>query len=445
MQLKLMLPTVLALLAQSAGAADVTFNVVYSFGGPGNLTATPTSIVEVSPGKFMGTGSNGAELFSISSDGAYNNIYVFPQISSGLTAWGLTPALNNQVYGGAEAMGTSPTFSELYSVSTAGAFTAYPYNPATQGGTLKPVQDPDNHLYSLFGIEGGPATFAQLDYEGHPATLHTFTAAEGAPSSLFLGADAAFYGISFLDNYSSAGIFRLTTDGVFSWVVPSFSKVGNQYPVALMEAANGKFYGTLTYGGAAGAGAIFEAALGGQMRTIYEFPERNTGIPATLIQASDGLLYGTAIGEDTDLHNNAVSSIFRLDPSSGAFETLYRFAGRDCECQLVQGSDGRIFGISYYQSTAGTFFVLDAGLSPPQPFIGTIAPASGPVGQLVLLWGRNVLGATAVSFNGTPALTFSVPTTQGIWAQVPAGATSGPITVTTPHGSYTTGQSFTVE
>jgi len=445
MQLKWMPLAVFALLAQSAGAAGVTFKVVYNFGGPGNLTATPTSIVEVSPGKFMGTGSNGAELFSITSDGVYNNIYVFPQIPSGLTAWGLTPALNNQVYGGAVALGTSPTFSELYSLSKAGAFTAYPYNPATQGGTFNPVQDPDNHLYSLFGIEGGPVTFARLDYQGDPTTLHTFTAAEGAPYSLFLGAAADFYGISFLGNYSSAGIFRLTTEGAFSWVVPSFSKVGNQYPVALIEADNGKFYGTLTYGGTAGAGAIFEANLSGQMRAIYEFPQRNTGIPATLMEASDGLLYGTAIGEDTDLQNNAVSSIFRLDPSSGSFETLYQFAGRDCECRLVQGSDGRIFGISYYQSAAGTFFVLDAGLPPPQPLIRTIAPASGPVGQLVLFWGRNLLGATAVSFNGTPALTFNVPTSQGIWAEVPAGATSGPITVTTPHGTYVTSQSFTVE
>jgi hypothetical protein len=111
----------------------------------------------------------------------------------------------------------------------------------------------------------------------------------------------------------------------------------------------------------------------------------------------------------------------------------------------VEGIDGRIYGISYYQHTDGTFFVLDAGLPPPLPHVGLIAPLSGPVGQLVLLWGQNLLGATAVSFNGTPATTFSVPTTQGIWAEVPTGATSGPITVTTPNGSYVTGQGFTVE
>jgi hypothetical protein len=62
-----------------------------------------------------------------------------------------------------------------------------------------------------------------------------------------------------------------------------------------------------------------------------------------------------------------------------------------------------------------------------------------------LLWGRNLLGATGVSFNGAPASSFTVASTQGIWADVPAGASTGPITVTTPNGSYTTSQVFTVQ
>ncbi len=62
----------------------------------------------------------------------------------------------------------------------------------------------------------------------------------------------------------------------------------------------------------------------------------------------------------------------------------------------------------------------------------------------MLLWGDALLGTTAVSFNGTPAPGFGVPSKQGIWVQVPAGATSGPVTVTTPNGTYTTPQSFTV-
>ncbi len=65
--------------------------------------------------------------------------------------------------------------------------------------------------------------------------------------------------------------------------------------------------------------------------------------------------------------------------------------------------------------------------------------------QKVLLWGKNLRGATSVSFNGTLATKFSVPSSQGVWVWVPEGATSGPITVTTPNGSFTTMQGFTVQ
>ncbi|MGO4883618.1 MAG: hypothetical protein ACLP59_22780 [Bryobacteraceae bacterium] len=50
-----------------------------------------------------------------------------------------------------------------------------------------------------------------------------------------------------------------------------------------------------------------------------------------------------------------------------------------------------------------------------------------------------------MSFNGTLATKFSVPSSQGVWVWVPEGATSGPITVTTPNGSFTTMQGFTVQ
>jgi hypothetical protein len=38
-----------------------------------------------------------------------------------------------------------------------------------------------------------------------------------------------------------------------------------------------------------------------------------------------------------------------------------------------------------------------------------------------------------------------VPSSQGVWVDVPAGATSGLVTVTTPNGTFTTTQIFTVQ
>jgi hypothetical protein len=63
----------------------------------------------------------------------------------------------------------------------------------------------------------------------------------------------------------------------------------------------------------------------------------------------------------------------------------------------------------------------------------------------VILWGNYLLGASAVSFNGTPATTFKSTSVQSVAATVPADATSGPVTVTTANGSFTTTQGFTVQ
>lgn len=69
------------------------------------------------------------------------------------------------------------------------------------------------------------------------------------------------------------------------------------------------------------------------------------------------------------------------------------------------------------------------------------SPIFGPVGTGVTITGFT--GATAVSFNGVAA-TFTVDPSGTITTTVPAGATTGPITVTTPGGPAVTTTRFTV-
>src|SRR5262249_8465908 len=69
-------------------------------------------------------------------------------------------------------------------------------------------------------------------------------------------------------------------------------------------------------------------------------------------------------------------------------------------------------------------------------------PTFGPVGTSVTITGFT--GATAVSFNGVAA-TFTVSPSGTITTTVPAGATTGRITVTTPSsGPFVTTTRFTV-
>ncbi len=79
----------------------------------------------------------------------------------------------------------------------------------------------------------------------------------------------------------------------------------------------------------------------------------------------------------------------------------------------------------------------------PAPAVVFFSPAAGPVGTSVTIIGAGFIGATAVRFNGTAA-SFSVDSAVQITAAVPAGALSGPISVTTWGGTAASAASFTV-
>jgi bacillolysin len=79
--------------------------------------------------------------------------------------------------------------------------------------------------------------------------------------------------------------------------------------------------------------------------------------------------------------------------------------------------------------------MFDVNGVPGGPTITSFTPPSGPVGTTVTITGTNFMGATGVSFNGAPATTFSVVSASSITAVVPAGTTTGPITVATPVAS----------
>ena len=94
------------------------------------------------------------------------------------------------------------------------------------------------------------------------------------------------------------------------------------------------------------------------------------------------------------------------------------------------------FALQTYQATSLS--------PPPAPSISGFTPSGGPVGSSVTISGSHFSGASGVSFGGTSTSAFVVNSDSQISATVPAAASSGPISVTTPNGTGTSAASFTV-
>jgi hypothetical protein len=82
------------------------------------------------------------------------------------------------------------------------------------------------------------------------------------------------------------------------------------------------------------------------------------------------------------------------------------------------------------------------GSSKP-PKISRVTPRAGPVGSRVQIWGKHLNTVTEVTFNGVAA-SVVVNTGGKLVVVVPAGASVGPIFVTTPAGTAVGGKTFSV-
>ncbi len=79
------------------------------------------------------------------------------------------------------------------------------------------------------------------------------------------------------------------------------------------------------------------------------------------------------------------------------------------------------------------------------PAVTGFTPGTGKAGDTVTISGSAFTGATQVAFNGVPTTTFTVDSYSQITATVPAGDTTGPITVTTKWGPGTSSTNFSEE
>ena len=158
---------------------------------------------------------------------------------------------------------------------------------------------------------------------------------------------------------------------------------------------------------------------------------------AVLDQGSDGNFYGTTYAGG---NRGSWGTVFEVTPS-GTLTTLHSFGltdGAQPYGAVAQATSGIFYGTATNggANNDGTLFSLAVGLG---PFVET-QPASGKVGAKVIILGTDLTGTTSVTFHGTPAI-FTVVSKSEIRTSVPAGATTGKVTMktpssTSPHGNW---------
>ncbi len=423
----------------AADGATPTFRIIAQSG----RYAGPNGLIEFSPENFYSEAeASGPEVvLQILPSGKKTAVATLPandQVHSHLAT-----GRNGRLYTDVQSV---PSATQFASLSPAGG-PIQTYEPQPYAAILAESLPSESFLGIAVSV-GVPIIYslALVSPQGNVHVLYPFPSGQSLLAAL-LGNNGLYYGVA--SNQDASGYaFAITAQGALTelYSFPGGSFNGTAGNPALVQTADGNFYGSLPSGGPNGQGVLYRLTPSGQYTPLYTYPAGIHGYPTVLLQASDGNFYGAASG--TVNTPNGGSELFELTPS-GAYTDLkdlsYLYDGA-CPCTLIQGSDGTIYGALARGGTTGggSWFALDAGLPKPPPQPKRFEPASGAPGTEVLIWGNQLLSAS-VSFNGTPAESVTNSGPNYVIATVPAGATSGPITVTTPGGTATTTLSFTVE
>jgi len=324
------------------------------------------------------------------------------------------------------------------------------------------VQATNGDLYGTTSARGITlaGTVFKISSNGTLTTLHNFNGGDNTDgaypdAALVQATNGNFYGTTTYGGTMFLGaVFKMTESGTLN-VLDSLDQMEGEYPYAgLVQATNGDLYGTTTYS----SGTVFKITPSGTLTPLYGFCSEtcvNGEFPyAGLLLANDGNLYGTNIQGGACGGDCGGGTVFKITPS-GALTTLHSFDGTDGAfpyAGLVQATSGAFYGTTC-GCTLGPAHGRNDGASYDYgtvfrlsvslgPFVKTL-PAAGNLGAEVGILGTALTGATSVAFNGTPAQ-FSVPLPSLILTHVPTGATTGKIEVTLPGQKFSSNVPFYV-
>lgn len=449
-----------------------TFKVLHQFSQPGQPGYYPFDpLVLGTDGNFYGTTQNDAVydgvVFKLTPKSKYTVLHgLSPPLTDG--AFPIAPLIqgsDGNFYGTAYDGGSANAGGVAFKITPGGKYTV---------------------LYAMGAVTSNDGVYPQ--------------------AGLVQASDGNFYGANSLGGaYGCGTLFKLTPKAVFSVVHPFDCTDGNTPYVTLTQHTNGILYGDTLSGGTgsnafctSGTCGVFYSYNAGlppfvKLLTASGTVGAQIGILGQKFDSSSVVKFGTAAATTVTLDgttyltatvpSGATTGSVSVTTSSGTLKSNQKFRVTPQITTLgvlsgIAGSQVAINGVSLIQTTSVTFagvkatFAVNSDIQvtatvPSGAKTGKIAiatpgglatsaqnftvvpniisfnPPSGPVGTTVTITGTSFTGATSVNFNGVTA-TFKVNSDTQITATVPTGATTGPITVTTPGGTATSSTNFTV-
>ncbi|HEY2446777.1 MAG TPA: choice-of-anchor tandem repeat GloVer-containing protein [Rhizomicrobium sp.] len=446
----------LAILALSAFppiARAGTYTELYNFNcaTDGCNPGMPALMAQGWDGVLYGTLQSGTSIssygtvFSFAPPAGFTTLYRFNGDDGYGPQSGLTLGFDGAFYGtttngGSQRKGTAfklsgGSVSVLHEFSD-GSDGAYPWAP--------PVQTPDGNLYGVTDTGSNPGRVYKIAPSGKFSVIATLPSKTQAP--LVMANDGNFYGTTMGGGDFNAGtVFRLSTRGKLK-IVHSFdpSTEGTTPIGPVMQAADGKFYGTTSADGTANQGTVYQLSANGAFAILHNFQTTKEGSYslAGFVQGSDNDLYSVTSAGGI----NGYGTLYKINTTGTRLTALHQFdypTGAYPEATLTLDTSGIIYGLAAkggsLNGADGVLFSYDGGL---KPFAALTLWAGAP-GTTIGILGQGFSGATGVDF-GSVAASFTVASDTYITATVPSGAATAKVTVLAPGGNLTTLRKFKV-
>jgi uncharacterized repeat protein (TIGR03803 family) len=449
-----------------------TFTTLGNFVGFNGSTPFFGNLVQATNGNYYGAagygGKNGfGNIFEVTAAGKLNSISVYSFCSLAACADGAYPQLapilasDGNLYGVTPSGGNSNSGGTIYKLTVGGKLTTLhsfcPTLPCSDGfGPVGLMQASNKNFYGVAGSGGayGVGIFFEMTSTGQFRVLHSFcnqpgcTTGAGPFASPIEASNGNFYGTAGGGFHAGGVVYEITPGGSYKALYNFCSQAncadGDGPEASLVQDANGNLYGTTIGGGAYGSGTVFEITPSNQYIVLHSFSGNGTDgeFPQSSVTlANDGNLYGTTTnGNDND------GNIYQISPD-GTYTSFNPFCNNstcsayDAAYGLLQGTDGVFYGATADGGTHGdgVVYSFSNNLTP----LAKTVPVAGKVGTRVIILGNGLTGSTSVTFNGVSA-TFTVNANTYITATVPAGATTGTVSVVTPSGTLNSNPQFVV-